>query len=89
MALGCPTVDSGGEGAGGGAFHLSMVVALVERPQLSLLSVIMGSSGSACLTLVKVQPSFVSIVAVVDMLIGSSRAGFFGIFLVEFTCNLR
>ena len=85
MALGCPTADSGGEGAGGGAFHPSVVVALSGMPQLSLLSGIMGSS--ACSTLVKVQPSFVMTVAVLDMLIGGGW--FFGVFLVEFAYNLR
>jgi len=84
LALGCPTADSGGEGAGGGAFHPSVVVALSGMPQLSLLSVIVGSL--ACSTLVKVQPSFVSTVAVLDLVIGGGW--FFGVFLVEFAYNL-
>jgi len=62
----------------------SVVVALSGMPQLSLLSVIVGSSAYS--TLVKVQPSFVSTVAVLDMLIGGGW--FFGVFLVEFAYNL-
>ena len=32
--LGCPAADSGAEGAGGGAFHPSVVVAFAGMPQL-------------------------------------------------------
>ena len=64
-----------------------MVVALARMPQLSSFSVIMGNSWLACSTSVKVQPSFASTVAVVDMLIEMGR--FLGIFLVEFADNLR
>ena len=80
-------MDSGGEGAGGGAFHPSVVVALVGMPQLSLFSVIMGISGLACSILVKVPPSFALTVAAVNMLIG--RGGLIVIFLMEFADNLR
>ena len=64
----CPTVDSGGDGVVGG------------MPQLLSGSVVVGNSGTGLLS-AKIQPSVVSMVVVVERLIG--RAGLLGVFLVE------
>ena len=78
LARGCPPADSGGEGAGGGAFHPSVVVALVGIPQLLSCSV----SVLACSALVKVLPSLALTVAVVDIFL-VWRGWFLRVFLVE------
>jgi len=78
LARGSPPADSGGEGAGGGAFHLSVVVLLAGIPQLLWCSV----SVLACLALVKIQPSLASTVAVVDIFL-VWRGWFLRVFLVE------
>jgi len=78
LAWGCPTVDSGGEGAGRGAFHPSMVVALAGLPQLLSCSVLV----LACSPLVKVQPSLASPVVMVDIFL-VWRRWFLWVFLVE------
>jgi len=80
---GCPPADSGGEGAGGGAFHSSMVAALAGMPQLLSCSV----SVLACLALVKVQPSLVSTVAVADIFL-VWRRWFLRVFIVELLDNI-
>jgi len=84
LAQHCLTADSGGEGAGGGAFHLSVVVALAGMLQSLSCSVLV----LACLALVKVQPSLVSTVAVVDIFL-VWRGWFLRVFLVELQDNVR
>jgi len=84
LARGCLTADSGGEGAGGGAFHPSVVVALARMPQLLSCSV----SVLACSALVKVQPSLALTVAVVDIFL-VWRGWFLRVFLVELLDNVR
>jgi len=77
--------DSGGEGAAGGASHLSVVVAWAAMPQSFDCSVITGILERELLP-VKVQPSLVSTVAVVDVLIFLELGcGFLRVFLVELT----
>jgi len=76
-------VDSGGEGAGGGASHPSVVVALAGMPQLLSCSV----SVLAYSVLVKVQPSLASTVAVVDIFL-VWRGWFLRVFLVELLDNV-
>ena len=66
-------MDIGGEGAAGGAFHPSVVVAAMPQSLGCLVgslsgSVVMGNS-EVPLRPAKVQPSLVSTVAVVDMLL--------------------
>jgi len=57
LVWGCPTADSGGEGAVGGIPQLLSGLVVVGNPEMGLLL-----SG-------KVQPSLVSFVAVVDILL--------------------
>jgi len=61
-------VDSGGDGAVGG------------MPQLLLGSIVVGNSGMVS---AKVQPSVVSMVALLDVLV--CRGGFLRVFIVELT----
>ena len=67
MVRGCPTADSGGEGALGGGSHPSVVVARVAVPHSSLVSVVVRNLLLSCLVQAKVHPTLVSTVAVVDI----------------------
>jgi len=77
---GCPTADRGGDGAMGTS-QLSVGVAWVTGPQPLGCSVVVGNSGAVVL-LAKVQPSLVSTVAVVDILLLLGGL-FLWVFLVE------
>jgi len=80
----CPTAESGGEGAGGGAFHPSVVVALAGMPQLLSCSV----SVLAYSALVKVQPLLASTLVVVDIFL-VWRGWFLHVLLVELLDDVR
>ena len=66
LARGCPTAETGGEGAAGAGPHPSVVVAAGASPQPSSALVVVGNSLLSLSLLVKVQPSVVSIVVVVE-----------------------
>jgi len=93
LVWGCPAADSGGEGAAGGAPHLSVVVAAMPQSLLGSLvgssvcslsaEVVMGNS-EVWLRPAKVQPSLVPTVVVVDISgFLELGCGFLRVFLVE------
>ena len=97
---GCPTAESGGEGAAGAGPQPSVVVAVGASPQPSSALVVVGNSGGVWSSLVKVQPSLVSIVVVMewasDMVVDTlmrcflvSWAGFIWVFLMELSDKIR
>ena len=77
---GCSTADRGGDRAMG-TFQLSVVVAWITGPQSLFCSVVVGNSETV-VSSVKVQPSLVSTVALVDILL-ILRGRFLWVFLVE------